>query len=131
VAEGAGQVADGAVLEWADARRTPRFAPFQGRTQEGALGRRFWLRLFEVLFSRSEPAEFAASFEEAGLDEAAINRIRVEITEGSSALFLVAATNDRRGIVDALGGPSRYVRLIHSNLPPDQEAQLRAVFTKP
>jgi uncharacterized membrane protein len=130
--EGAGQVIDGAVLEWGESRRTPHVAPFRGRSQQGALGGKFWTRLGEVLSGGSQSAEFAASLAAASFDDQAIARIRAEITQGSSALFLVAeGGGDRSRVLEAFGGASRYVHLIHSNLPHDEEQQLRAAFTKP
>lgn len=129
--EGAGQVVDGAVLEWGEARRTPHVAPLRGRSQQGALGAKFWMRLGEVLSGGTKSAELATSLEEAGFDDQAIDHIRAEITKGSSALFLVAEGGDRGRVLEAFGGASRYVHLIHSNLPQEEEQQLRAAFTKP
>jgi uncharacterized membrane protein len=43
---------------------------------------------------------------------------------------LVAESGDRGRVLEAFGGASRYVHLIHSNLPQEQEQQLRAAFTK-
>ena len=131
VVEGAGRVIDGAVLEWGESRRKPRVAPFKGRSQEGALGGKFWMRLGEVLSGGSESAEFATALADASFDDHAIDRIRSEITKGSSALFLVAEDGDRHRVLEAFGGASRYVHLIHSNLPQEQEQQLRDAFTKP
>lgn len=131
VVEGAGRVVDGAVLEWGEARSKPHIAPFKGRSREGALGGRFWTRLGEVLSGGSVSAEIAASLAEASFDDQAIERIRAEITKGSSALFLVAEGGDRSRVLSAFGGASRYVHLIHSNLPPEEEQQLRVAFTKP
>jgi uncharacterized membrane protein len=88
------------------------------------------MRLGEVLSGGSESAEFAASLAEASFDDQAIDRIRAEITQGSSALFLVAESGDRGRVLEAFGGASRYIHLIHSNLPQEQEQQLRAAFTK-
>jgi uncharacterized membrane protein len=43
---------------------------------------------------------------------------------------LVAESGDRGRVLEAFGGASRYVHLIHSNLPQEQEQQLRTAFTK-
>jgi uncharacterized membrane protein len=128
--EGAGHVADGAVVEWGEARGKPHLAPFQGRSDDAGLGGKFWRSLFDVLLSDSGAGEQAGSLSEAGFDGEAIERIRAAMTKGSSTLFLVAEPGDRERVLEAFGGPSRYVHLIHSNLPQDQEAQLRAAFTK-
>jgi uncharacterized membrane protein len=92
---------------------------------------KLWHQLGEVLFGGSESAKFADPLAKAGFDHAAIDHIRAEITQGSSTLFLVAEGGDRGRILEAFGGASRYIHLIHSNLPLDQEEQLRAAFTKP
>jgi uncharacterized membrane protein len=128
--EGAGHVADGAVVEWAETRGKPSLSPFKGRGNEGALGGKFWHTLFDVLLSDSGTGNHASSLSEAGFDDDALDRIRAGMTKGSSTLFLIAEQGDRERVLEAFGGPSRYVHLIHSNLPQDQEAQLRADFTK-
>ena len=65
------------------------------------------------------------------MDNESIHRLRGEISQGSSALFLVAEQADLDRTLEAFGGASRYLRLVHSNLPQDQEAHLRATFTAP
>lgn len=130
VVEGAGRVMDGAVLEWGEARRTPHIASLKGRSGGGALGAKFWLHLGDVLFGGSKPGGYAAQLEEAGFDDQAMSRIRAAVTKGSSALFLVAEGGDRSRILEAFGGASRYIHLVHSNLPAEEEARLRAAFTK-
>ena len=135
--EGAGQIVDGAVIEWAESQRKARLTPFRHRSTEGAFGRRFWRWLFDAVFAAptsagvcaSAPASIAESLAQASIDDESLNRLRVEITQGSSALFLVAERADLDRTLEAFGGASRYLRLVHSNLPQDQEDELRATFT--
>jgi uncharacterized membrane protein len=135
--EGAGQIVDGAVIEWAESQRKARLTPLRRRSTEGAFGRRFWRWLFDALFAdptstdvcASAPASITEPLAQASIDDESIHRLRVEITPGTSALFLVADRADLDRTLEAFGGASRSLRLVHSNLPEDQEAQLRATFT--
>ena len=135
--EGAGRIVDGAVIEWAESQRKPRLTPFRHRSTEGAFGRKFWRWLFDALFAAptstdvcaSAPASITEPLARARMDDESIHRLRVEITQGTSALFLVAEQADLDRTLEAFGGASRYLRLLHTNLPHDQEAQLRATFT--
>ena len=135
--EGAGHIVDGAVIEWAESQRRARLTPFRHRSTEGAFGRKFWRWLFDAVFAvptstdvcASAPASITAPLAQASMDNESIHRLRVEITQGSSALFLVAEDANLDRTLEAFGGASRYLRLVHSNLPQDQEAQLRATFT--
>ena len=70
-----------------------------------------------MLFEGADSSEIAASLAEGGFDDHAIDHLRATITKGSSALFLVAEDDDRGRILEAFGGASRYLQLIHSNLP--------------
>src|SRR5512132_1504621 len=132
--EGTGRIVDGAVIEWAESQRKARLTPFRHRSTHGAFGRKFWRWLFDALFAApastdvcaSAPASITEPLAQASMDNESIQRLRVEITQGSSALFLVAEQADLDRTLAAFGGASRYVRLVHSNLPQDQEDHLRA-----
>jgi len=137
--EGTGRIVDGAVIEWAESQRKPRLTMFRHRSTEGALGRTFWRWLFDALFAdhpatdvcASAPASITEPLAQANMDDESIRHLRGEITQGSSALFLVGERADLARTLEAFGGASRYLRLVHSNLPQDQEERLRATFTAP
>ena len=135
--EGAGQIVDGAVIEWAESQRKARLTPFRHRSAKGAFGRKFWRWVFDALFAAptstdvcaSAPASITEPLAQASIDDESIRRLRVEMTQGSSLLFLVAERADLDRTLEAFGGASRYLRLVHSNLSQEQEAHLEATFT--
>lgn len=135
--EGAGHIVDGAVIEWAESRRKARLTPFRHRSEQGAFGRKFWRWLFDALLAAptstdvctSAPASITEPLAQASIDDESIRRLRAEVTLGSSLLFLVVERADLDRTLEAFGGASRFLRLIHSNLPQDQAAHLEATFT--
>jgi uncharacterized membrane protein len=131
--EGAVQLTDAATVEWAEDQAKPQTNQLMGRFAKGTMGRSFWRATFDLLLSGEQPANRAGEIPEAlrrvGLDEAALSMLQREVTKGSSLLFLVAEPGNRDRMVEAFGGASRSIRLIFSDLPPEQEQQLRAAFT--
>ena len=135
--EGAGHIVDGAVIEWAESQRKARLTPFRHRSAQGAFGRKFWRWVFDALFAAptstdvcaSAPASITEPLAQASIDDESIRRLRVEMTQGSSLLFLVAEQADLDRTLEAFGGASRFLRLVHSNLSQDQAAHLEATFT--
>jgi uncharacterized membrane protein len=131
--EGAVQLTDAATVEWAEDQAKPQTNQLMGRFAKGTMGRSFWRATFDLLLSGEQPANRAGEIPEAlrrvGLDEAALSMLQREVTKGSSLLFLVTEPGNRDRMVEAFGGASRSIRLIFSDLPPEQEQQLRAAFT--
>ncbi|HVG67709.1 MAG TPA: DUF1269 domain-containing protein [Gaiellales bacterium] len=131
--EGAVQLTDAATVEWAEDQAKPQTTQLMGRFAKGTMGRSFWRATFDLLLSGEQPENRAGEIPEAlrrvGLDEAALSMLRREVTKGSSLLFLVAEPGNRDRMVEAFGGASRSIRLIFSDLPAEQEQQLRAAFT--
>jgi len=131
--EGAVQLTDAATVEWAEDQAKPQTNQLMGRFAKGTMGRSFWRATFDLLLSGEQPANRAGEIPEAlrrvGLDEAALSMLQREVTKGSSLLFLVAEPGNRDRMVEAFGGASRSIRLIFSDLPAEQEQQLRAAFT--
>jgi uncharacterized membrane protein len=68
----------------------------------------------------------SGSLRDVGIDDSFIDRVRAEVTPGTSALFIMTegAVADR--VQEALAGNG--MELIASNLSADQEAQLREIF---
>jgi uncharacterized membrane protein len=94
------------------------------------MGKSFWRSVFDALVSPAGGDAVPESLEQFSVDVEDVRHLRDRITEGTSVLFVIAEPGDRRRMVEAFGGASRYVELIYSNLPAAEEAELRAAFTK-
>jgi uncharacterized membrane protein len=126
---------DAAVVEWELGQRRPRTRQLTSTVATGALGGGFWGLLFGLVFfvpllgaaMGAATGALAGSLADVGIDDHFINRVRDQVTPGTSALFVLssAAVVDR--VHDAFaGGPS--AELIFTDLDPAQEAALRDVF---
>jgi len=133
--EGAGNIVDGAVVEWAQSQRKPRLSVFRGSSARTSA---LWSWLFDQVFTpaappspvQGAPSQIARALEQADIGDETITRLRGEASQGSSFLFLVSQPGNRDRILESFGGPSRYLHLLHSNLPLDQEAEMRAAFSR-
>ena len=64
-----------------------------------------------------------------GISDTFINRIRDEVTPGTSALFIVSTGAVVDTVRDTLGGQG-VEALVSATLSDDQEAALRTIFTE-
>lgn len=128
------QVADAAIVSWPEGKKKPKTKQLHNLAGAGALGGAFWGWLFGLLFLvpifglvvGAAAGALSGSLADVGIDDKFIDRLRSEVTPGTSALFLltVSAVPDR--VHDALSETGMH--LIASNLSEEQEAQLREVF---
>jgi uncharacterized membrane protein len=128
--EGAARLVDAAMVEWADTQSSPQTTQLMGRFAKGTMGKSFWSDLFGHVLAEGGPS-VPQSLEPFGLDVPTLTQLRGEITQGTSLLFLIAEVGNRERMVEAFGGASREARLIYSDLPTEQETELRDAFTDP
>jgi uncharacterized membrane protein len=126
-------VEDAALVEWESGSRKPRVRAVDG--DSGALGAGFWGLLFGLVFFvpllgaaiGAATGALAGALADVGIDDHFINRVRDEVTPGTSALFLLTSGPVVGELHDALAaGP--HSQPIATDLDADQEAALRAVF---
>ena len=128
------QVEDGAILTWPPGARYTRTRLLSELTGVRVLGTGFWEMLFGLLFAVpffGAAAETAigvlvSHFVRSGIDENFLKSAHNQITEGTSALFLLTNEAVLERIADAIKG-SHY-ELISTNLSYEQEARLREAF---
>jgi uncharacterized membrane protein len=102
----------------------------------GALNGAFWGMLFGLIFFipflglaiGAAMGALAGGMADVGIDDNFIKSVRSEVTEGTSALFLLtdAAVMDK--VVPAMKGHK--FEIIASNLTKEQEDNLRAAFAE-
>lgn len=128
------QIQDAATVTWPQGKKKPKTHQAASMTGAGALGGAFWGMLFGLLFFipflgmaiGAAVGALAGHFTDYGISDDFINQVRSKVTEGTSALFVLAdqATVDK--VAEAFKGTK--MELIQSNLSAEQEAALRAAF---
>jgi uncharacterized membrane protein len=128
-------VHDAATVSWEGAAEKPRTRQLAGAA--GALGGSFWGLLFGLIFLvpllgaaiGAATGAVAGSLNDVGIDDTFINKVRDQITPGTSALF-VLCPDAVTGTIEAELAVHRPAELIFTSLSAAQEAALRWVFTE-
>jgi len=130
------RVHDAAVVMWPEGAKKPKTRQMHSLTGAGALGGAFWGLLFGLLFFvpllgaavGAAAGGFAGSLGDVGIDDDFIRRVRLEITPGTSALFVMSSEAVMDRVQDAFKGQD--AELISTNLSAEQEERLREVFAE-
>ena len=128
-------VHDAATVSWRADAKKPKTRQLASTTGAGALGGAFWGMLFGLIFFvpllgaalGAATGALAGSLTDVGIDDAFINKVRDQVTPGTSALFVMTSDAVMDKVRDAFRGhePSE---LIFTNLSSEQESALREVF---
>ncbi|HET9138989.1 DUF1269 domain-containing protein [Actinophytocola sp.] len=126
---------DAATVSWAPGAKKPKTRQLRSLTGAGALGGMFWGMLFGLIFFvpflgaavGAAAGAIGGSLADVGIDDDFIRAARSQITEGTSALFLLTSG----AVVDKVKPEfERYSpELIQSNLTSEQEAELREMIS--
>ena len=127
-------VHDAAIVSWPAGKKSPRTRQLVDLVSAGALGGMFWGMLFGLifltpLFGMAVGAAFGAlggAFRDYGIDDEFIKRIRSQVTEGTSALFLMTSDAVLDRVADAMKDAK--FEIIATNLSKEQEQELREAF---
>ena len=130
-------VLDYAIVSWDPDKKKPTTKQGSPTTSAGALGGAFWGMLFGLIFFvpllgaavGAASGALAGSLTDVGIDDGFINKVRDQVTPGTSALFLMTTGTVLDRVKDRFKGehPSE---LIYTNLSEDQESALRQVFVE-
>ena len=128
---------DAAVVWWDEEGPKPQGRRLVVPGGQGALGTAFWELLFGLVFSvpllgaalGAARGAIPGALSGVGISDTFINRIRDEVTPGTSALFIVSTGEVVDTVRDTLGGQG-VEALVSAPLSDDQEAALRAIFTE-
>lgn len=128
------EITDAAIVYWPVGKKKPKTRQAMNLKALGALDGAFWGMLFGLLFFvplfgmavGALSGALSGHFADYGIDDDFIKEVRSQVTEGTSALFLLSqkATVDK--VLDAFKGEE--MELIQSNLSGEQEATLKARF---
>jgi uncharacterized membrane protein len=130
------QVQDAAIVSWEPGKRKPTTHEMHSAKRAGALGGAFWGFLFGLIFFvpflgmavGAGMGALTGSLVDVGISDSFIDRVRHQVTPGTSALFLLSsdAVFDR---VRAEFADSD-AELISTNLSAEQEEKLREAFSR-
>jgi len=123
-------IEDAAIVYWKTGKKKPKTHQAQNLTEAGALGGAFWGMLFGLIFFipffglavGAAMGALAGHFSDYGIDDKFIKEVRSEVTEGTSALFLLTSDATVDKVQDAF--KDTQMELIRSNLTNEQEAQM-------
>ena len=126
---------DAATVSWERGTKKPRTRQFASSTGAGALGGTFWGLLFGMIFFMpllgaaigAATGALAGSLNDVGIDDSFINKVRDQVTPGTSALFVLSSDAVLDKVHVALS-EHRPAELLFTNLSIEQEAALRDVF---
>ena len=128
-------IQDAAIVTWAAGKKKPKTRQLNSLTGFGALQGAFWGMLFGLLFFvpilglavGAGMGALAGSFADIGIDDNFIKEVRSQVTEGTSALFLLSSG----GVVDRIKGAvqGKQFEIIATNLSKEEEEKLQAAFS--
>ena len=129
-------VRDAATVSWAAGTGKPRTRHIDDLADAEALGPAFWGLLFGMLFYvpllgaalGAATGALSGSLADVGIDDGFINRVRDEVTPGTSALFVLTSDGVVDRVREAFTGADA-PRLLSTGLSAEQEAALREVFS--
>jgi uncharacterized membrane protein len=127
---------DAAIVTWPQGKKKPKTQQLTSMAGVGALQGAFWGMLFGLIFFvpffgmavGAAMGGLAGAFADYGIDDNFIKSIRDQVTEGTSALFLMTSDAVQDKVAEAMKGTK--FELIASNLSREEEDNLRAAFAE-
>jgi uncharacterized membrane protein len=125
---------DAATVTWPAGKKRPKTRQLSGLAGAGALGGAFWGLLFGLLFFiplfgmaiGAAAGALAGSMTDVGINDEFIERVRAEVTPGTSALFVMSSNAVVDKVTEAFKGTKAH--LVQTNLSKEEEDQLHEIF---
>jgi uncharacterized membrane protein len=130
------KVLDAAIVTWPEGRKAPKTKQLVNMAGLGAFQGAFWGMLFGLIFFipffgmavGAAMGALSGKFADYGIDDEFIKKIRGEVTEGTSALFLMTKDEVFDKVKEEMS--SLDFQIIATNLSKEQEDQLIAAFSQ-
>ena len=127
---------DAAIVSWPEGQKKPKTKHLDDMTGAGALGGAFWGMLFGLLFfmpflGMAVGAAIGAligHFSNYGIDKDFIKQVQDQVTQGTSALFLLTSNAVIDRVSKAVKESGLEFTIISTNLSAEQEKQLKEDF---
>src|SRR6516164_2700053 len=125
---------DAAIVSWPAGKKSPKTKQLVNLAGIGAMSGMFWGMLLGFifatpLFGMAVGTAFGAlggAFRDYGIDDDFIKRVRTQVTEGTSALFLMTSEAVLDRVADEM--KSLKFEIIATNLSKEQEKKLHETF---
>ncbi|MGB3762478.1 MAG: DUF1269 domain-containing protein [Ornithinimicrobium sp.] len=129
-------VHDAATVSWPSEKKKPKTRQVHNLAAAGALSGTFWGMLFGLLFFvpllgaavGAASGALSGMLADVGIDDDFIDRVRTNVTPGTSALFVMTSDGVRDRVAEAFAGSQ--AELINTNLSTEDEAALREAFSE-
>ncbi|MGW8319412.1 MAG: DUF1269 domain-containing protein [Candidatus Promineifilaceae bacterium] len=129
-------IQDAAMVTWPVGKKSPKTKQLANMAGIGALQGAFWGMLFGLIFFvpffglavGAAMGALTGKMSDYGIDDEFIKKTREQVTEGTSALFLLTSDAVQDKVTEELKGYD--FELIASNLTQEQEEQLKAAFAE-
>jgi len=129
------QLQDAAIVTWPVGKKSPKTKQLVSLAGIGALQGAFWGMLFGLIFFvpffgmavGAAMGALGGHFADYGINDDFIKRTRAEVTEGTSALFLMTTNVVLDKVAEEFKGMD--LEIIATNLSKEQEEKLQAVFS--
>jgi uncharacterized membrane protein len=128
------QVQDAATVSWPQGKKAPKTKQAVNLAAVGALDGAFWGMLFGLIFfipffglaMGAAMGAIGGSMADYSINDEFIKKTRAQVTEGTSALFLMTEGAVMDKVAEELKGEK--FELIASSLTKEQEEKLKAAF---
>ncbi|MGB3681704.1 MAG: DUF1269 domain-containing protein [Rubrobacteraceae bacterium] len=128
------KIEDAAIVSWPEGQRKPRTRNLSSMTGLGAMDGAFWGFLFGLIFFvpifgaavGAAMGALSGSVADIGIDDDFIEQVRENVTEGTSALFLLSSDAVMDRVKETVEGID--FEIITTNLPKEEEDRLREAF---
>jgi uncharacterized membrane protein len=125
---------DAAIVTWPEGKKKPKTRQLADLAGMGALDGAFWGMLFGLIFFvpffgmaiGAAMGALAGKFSDYGIDDDFIKSVQKQVTEGTSALFLMTSEAVVDKVADAMKAFD--FEIIATNLSKEEEDTLRAAF---
>ena len=125
---------DAAIVTWPEGKKKPKTRQLANLAGAGALDGAFWGMLFGLIFFvpffgmaiGAAMGALAGKFSDYGIDDDFIKSVQNQVTEGTSALFLMTSEAVVDKVAEAMKGLD--FEIVATNLSQEEEDSLRAAF---
>ena len=127
---------DAAIVTWPEGKKKPKTKQLVSLAGAGALDGAFWGMLFGLLFFipflgmaiGAAMGALTGKFADYGIDDNFIKQVQAEVTEGTSALFLMTSGAVMDKVQDAVKANNLSFKIVTTNLSNEEEEKLREAF---
>jgi uncharacterized membrane protein len=127
---------DAAIVTWPTGKKKPKTRQLYNLAGAGAMGGAFWGMLFGLIFFvpffgmaiGAAMGALSGSMADVGIDDDFIKSIQDNVTEGTSALFLMTSGAVMDKVADEM--KKFEFEIISTNLSKEEEEKLKAAFSE-